>query len=309
MTVTESLDPAADAAPAPVPPAGPRKPWLAVLATLVAPGLGHLYAGRPLRGFVAWALAAAVGFAALATTLAVDSRAARLVAFAVGLAAPVAFLADAAWTARRADPAAPRRPFQRPAVYVAVGLMVLLAVNLVLLPLARTRWRAFSLPSGNMAPALLSGDYVMTARGVPQPRRGMVVTRLADEGFEAVNRLVGLPGDTLAMRDGVLYVNGRAETGRARARDDGWPEGFDGQRDHLVGDTAGFAPTSAEWGPLVVPDGHVFTLGDNRSGSLDSRHLGFIPFERLTGRVGWIYFSREPLTGELRWHRVGRAVR
>jgi signal peptidase I len=59
----------------------------------------------------------------------------------------------------------------------------------------------------------------------------------------------------------------------------------------------------------VVPDGHVFTMGDEREASLDSRHLGFIPRERLTGRARWIYFSRESLTGEVRWHRIGSEIR
>lgn len=298
-----------DAAPASAPPVGPRRAWLAALVTFVAPSVGHVYAGRPLRGLAAWAIALAVSVSGLALSMGADSRGGRLLGIGLMPLAALGLVADAAWTACRADPAAPRRPYQRPAVYLALALGVILVSDLFVLPAARSRWHAFTVASGSMAPTLLTGDWVMTARGVPDPRRGMVVTRMTDEGFEAVNRIVGLPGDTLRMRDGALFVNGRAETGRVRARDYGVSEDFDWQRAHLVGDTAGYAPSVATWGPLVVPDGHVFTMGDDRENSLDSRHLGFIPRERLTGRARWIYFSREPLTGEVRWHRIGSAIR
>lgn len=300
-----------DAAPASAsaPPVGPRRAWLAALVTLVAPGVGHTYAGRPRRGFVLWVLTATVSVAVLAATMAADSRAGRLALLALLPVPLLVLVADAAWSARRADPAAPRRRYQRPAVYVALALLMMLVGEFIQLPAARSRWRAFSVVSIAMEPTLLRGDYVMTARGVPDPRRGMLVTRMTDEGFEAINRIVGLPGDTLRMRDGILYVNDGAETGRARARDNGFTDGLDWQRAHLVGDTAGYAPTMAAWGPLVVPDGHVFTLGDERSQSLDSRFLGFTPRERLTGRVRWIYFSRESRTGDVRWNRIGQGIR
>jgi signal peptidase I len=295
------------------PPAGRRNPWSAAALTFVAPGVGHVYAGRPLRGIVAWALAFVFSLAMLVASMAADSPGARVLALALVPLGIVGLLADAAWTARRADPAAPRRRYQRKAVYAALIVASGLATQLVLLPFLLSYWRAFTLRSPNMAPTLLAGDYVMTERGTPPLRRGLVVTRMTNEGYESVNRIAAVPGDTVAMRRGRLWVNGREEpaAGRIAAIDDGWQAdgGFDWQRDHLAGDTAGYAPTAADGGPLVVPPGHVFALGDNRAGSLDSRHLGFIPVEGLTGRVDWIYFSREAITREIRWHRMGREVR
>lgn len=58
----------------------------------------------------------------------------------------------------------------------------------------------------------------------------------------------------------------------------------------------------------MVPDGAYFLLGDDRANSLDSRHRGFIATEALVGRPVWIYFSRDPDTGTIRWARVGRGV-
>jgi signal peptidase I len=294
-------------------PVGRRSPWIAAGITFIAAGVGHVYAGRPLRGLAAWVFAFAFGMAMLHGSMVADARWARLGALGLGVLALVMLLADAARTARRADPAAPRRPYQRKWVYAGLMVAVWLVTQLLVLPFARSHWTAFALQSGNMAPTLFRGDYVMSVRGQPPLQRGLVVTRMTDEGFESVNRIAGVPGDTLAMRGGQLWVNGQEQSGAGRiaARDDGWEEeaGFGWQRPYLARDTAGYAPTAADWGPLVVPPGHVFTLGDNRAGSLDSRHLGFIPVERLTGRVDWIYFSREAITGEVRWRRMGHEVR
>lgn len=147
-------------------------------------------------------------------------------------------------------------------------------------------------------------------------RRGAVATYRSEQGFEAVSRILGVAGDTVAMHDGVPTVNRVAQRGvrplrsihpvRAGAGD---PAEFAWQRAHLPGDTAGYAPTLRTWGPLVVPRGHVFMLGDNHEASLDSRYLGFIREDAVTGRAAWIYFSREPLTGEIYWNRVGRSIR
>lgn len=292
-------------------PIGRRRPWMAALMTFLAPGVGHVYAGHPLRGLAAWAVALCFAAAMLHAGMVADSRGGRLLALALLPLGLAGLLADAAWTARRADPLAPRRRYQRKAVYVTLALVVAVLSNVLVLPAFLSRWRAFSLPAENMSPALLPGDYVMTARTAFDARRGMVVTRMTDEGYEAITRVAGVAGDTLAMRGGRLWVNGRPESGvRVPATADGeWEKGFGWQRAHLAGDTAGYAPTSSDWGPLVVPPGHVFTLGDNRPMSLDSRYVGFIPLERLTGRVDWIYLSRDRASGAVRWIRMGREVR
>jgi signal peptidase I len=292
-------------------PAGRRRPWIAALLTFLAPPVGHVYAGRPLRGFVAWVLALGLGTAMLYACMTADSRGGRLLALGLLPLAWVGLMVDAAWTAHRADPRASRRRYQRKAVYAVLVIAGALAGEMLFLPAFQSRIRSFSLQSPTMEPGLLAGDYVMSARSPFQARRGMVVMRMTDEGYESVTRVAGVAGDTLEMRGGRLWVNGRAEpeAGRAAAIEDAWEEGFAWQLAHLAGDTAGYAPTSAEWGPLVVPPGHVFTMGDNRPVSLDSRHLGFIPLPRLTGRVAWIYFSRDPATGDIRWSRMGHEVR
>lgn len=184
--------------------------------------------------------------------------------------------------------------------------------------------------SGAMEPTLLRGDY-FTARRLPAGRaalRGEVVVHEypPDPSKRFVKRVVGLPGDTLAMRRGTLVVNGRpvaeayawhadaAERARptlAVATDD-----FLWQRDYLVVPrrtsgpaAAAYQPSRDDWGPLVVPPDSYFVLGDNRDQSLDSRYWGFVARARVVAEVRRVYFSRDPSSGRIRWSRFGRRLR
>jgi signal peptidase I len=78
------------------------------------------------------------------------------------------------------------------------------------------------------------------------------------------------------------------------------------QRAAIVGvaDTATYAPTFNDWGPLVTPRGHFFVLGDNRTDSVDSRMYGFISDTAITHTPRWVYFSWEAGRG-VRWSRIG----
>jgi signal peptidase I len=89
------------------------------------------------------------------------------------------------------------------------------------------------------------------------------------------------------------------------------------QRDHLVGsvDPAIYQPTRDNWGPLAIPEGYYFMLGDNRDFSLDSRYWGLIERWRIEGRAMFFYFSYNrdstepfPFIREIRWERIGNGI-
>lgn len=122
------------------------------------------------------------------------------------------------------------------------------------------------IPSASMAPTLQAGDHVLAEKSayrLSEPRRGELVVFEA-AGALNVKRVAGLAGDRVEIRDGVLHVDGepRREPYVAHRLNDG-----------------------DFFGPVRVPPGHVFVLGDNRQNSLDSRSLGPIPEERLVGEV------------------------
>jgi signal peptidase I len=132
-----------------------------------------------------------------------------------------------------------------------------------------------------------------------------------------VKRLVGLPGDTLAMLGRTLYLNGRPQdepyTRHSDPRDS-FSSSMMWQCDHSYrpGDCR---PTRDNWGPVIVPVGRYFMLGDNRGDSEDSRYWGFVERTAIKGRPLLIYFSFDPrlpralpwLTG-IRWERIGQRV-
>ena len=168
---------------------------------------------------------------------------------------------------------------------------------------------AFKIPSGSMEKTLLVGDFLLvnkmvygaevpfTGKHLPairEPQRGDVVVFQwpIDPSKNFVKRLVGVPGDTLMMRDGDLWVNGTLQDEKYVLHSDSLvdptADEFSWQKDYLLR-TAEAAevdhPSRNNWGPLVVPKDKYFVLGDNRDNSLDSRYFGPIPLKDVEGHV------------------------
>lgn len=179
----------------------------------------------------------------------------------------------------------------------------------------------FVIPSGSMENTLLIGDHLLVdritlsppTRWMPliryrEPRRGEIIVFIkpvassAGEYLYLVKRLIGVPGDRIHLRRGVVYVNGIAQPLASTANlsdafetpfldefpsvpptasgPDGTPEAWAvAFPDHLQGDD------------LVVPAGQYFMMGDHRHGSLDSRYWGFVPRENIVGRPLFNYWS------------------
>jgi signal peptidase I len=193
---------------------------------------------------------------------------------------------------------------------------------------------AFRIPTGSMENTLLVGDFLLVNKAafgaaVPgtgvhmpsysAPRHGDVVVFVPphDGGKNFVKRLVGLPGDTLAMLGKTLYLNGRPqEEPYTRHSDprDSFSSSMTWQCDYMSR-PRDCRPTRDSWGPVVVPAGRYFMLGDNRDGSEDSRYWGFVERTAIKGRPLLIYYSFDPrfpralpwLSG-IRWQRIGQRV-
>lgn len=216
---------------------------------------------------------------------------------------------------------------------------------------------AYRIPSGSMIPTLLVGDWLFVNKmaygphipftdarlpGYREPTRGDVVVFVspyqADEAARGndpeptlVKRLVGTGGDTLYMRAAQLYVNGVASNRPASAVDPARqvppqpdypdPESFGWQhRYEITGSRFGNPPAQPmhdNWGPIVVPPGHLFMMGDNRYDSKDSRYWGFVPRDNVRGRPTFVYYSYNaddsdrplPFITDIRWSRIGHWIR
>lgn len=202
-------------------------------------------------------------------------------------------------------------------------------------------FQPFWIPSGSMKSTLLIGDFLFVSKyaygysrhsfpfsAVPipgrilarQPERGdVIVFKHPRSGEDYVKRLIGLPGDRIQMRKGILYINGQAAPQRpdgvfiepidpganlackAYPRIDGevmclkerFIETLPGGREHIVlnadDNDKPFTDNTREF---VVPEGHYFFMGDNRDNSNDSRQgVGMVPFENLVGRADLIALS------------------
>jgi signal peptidase I len=189
---------------------------------------------------------------------------------------------------------------------------------LLLLGLIRTAVADYNpVPSGSMHPTILEGDVVLVNRlaydvklpltdvilvHLDEPQRGDIVTFSSPrDGTRLIKRLIGLPGDRIAMRDKRLFVNDAPVAydpiGIARESTAAGPGGTALRlREHLgphryeIQWLAG-ASTGADFGPVSIPAGNYLMLGDNRDNSADSRFIGLVPRERLIGRAERILVS------------------
>jgi signal peptidase I len=190
-----------------------------------------------------------------------------------------------------------------------LGPFLLFAGFLVVLRSVIIDWN--QVPTGSMSPTIAVGDHIIVDKRaydlrVPfthmplwrhsSPQRGDIVafTSPAD-GTLYVKRVVGLPGDTVALRDDVLVVNGEPALFAEHRSTDGRLDIQEriGGHQHLIrlSGAARSGVDSAGFGPLKVPPEAYLLMGDNRHESFDSRHFGFVDRDRILGRAVTVVFS------------------
>jgi signal peptidase I len=234
-------------------------------------------------------------------------------AFLIGALVVIAVTAiDAARTAASAGSSYRKHRYNRWYVYAGLFVVFAFVVQPAFLHWLKTHIvEAFRIASGPMEPTLKEGDYVFAVPTTEIRRGDVVVYGRGTQTF--LHRAIGLPLDTIEMRSGELLINGARysepyaepvrENENVQLAEAKW------QRRYLVqgSDTSLYRPTMKDWGPIVIPVGSYFVLGDNRGESWDSRALGFVPGNSIRARATTIYFSRDPDRG-IRWNRVGLGV-
>jgi signal peptidase I len=212
---------------------------------------------------------------------------------------------------------------------LAIGLFVMTFV-----------FQNFEIPSASMEKTLLIGDHVLVDRIALAPpakwapfvyyreiRRGDIIVFLKPNpetpDLYLVKRAIGIPGDHIHLRNGIVYLNGVAqdEPYAGKPVDDDNPEhAYIPYRDDFPSDLPGIeaqanANHAALWaldlpnhivdGDLVVPPGAVFAMGDNRTESLDGRFWGFVPRENIVGRPMFVYWSFETPADQINKQGIG----
>ena len=172
---------------------------------------------------------------------------------------------------RRQDREAAKKKLPLPLDFLLQVLVCLILVFGVIKPFVA---EPFYIPSGSMIPTLEVGDRVLVNKLVydfAQPKRGDIVVFKSEEfgGEDLIKRVVGLPGDKIELRHGKLFLNGKRQ-----------------DEPYVVNKPCVRAiPKTCSFGPVEVPPGHLFVMGDNRANSADSRFIGPIPKKTVVGEA------------------------
>jgi len=196
---------------------------------------------------------------------------------------------------------------------------------------------AFKIPSGSMIPTLAIGDHLLVNKFVygpripftdtrffqgAEPKRGDIIVFKYPENEDKnfIKRIIGVPGDKIEIRDGVLLIN------------DGPVLQHQIPADSIVREEGPFAAVAREFeeqlgpvthriqylmdqsgknfGPITVPAEKVFVMGDNRDNSQDSRVWGYVSYSKILGKALIIYWSWDGNDGRwLRWERIGSLIK
>jgi signal peptidase I len=287
----------------------PKRPprWLAVLVsalTINFAGAGLFLLRRSRRNWVLPALTVA-----LMATYALSALAAPRLVVPVLAAIALVWLVGVVVTFRA-----------RASEFVGWQKTLLLAAGLVLASqvVARTvkafAVETFQIPAASMVPTLLVGDHVVVTKAADRPARGDVVVFKYPLGpkTEYIKRVIGLPGETISIRQNQVLIDGQPLP--RRRLDEPCPV-TEGGSCQLWEEQAGGRTyriqhepdrPALDFGPHPIPPGHYFVIGDNRDNSNDSRVWGTVPAALIVGRGVVTLLSTSP-QGQ-RWGRVGKPV-
>ena len=292
-----------------------RKPWLAVLLSVAATGLGHIYCGRLVKGvtlfFVSFAFAPImVGAAqhAAATTMLVFMIVSLIGMFAVFVYAAI----DAGLLARRTHSHYSLKDYNRWYLYLIMIVVAAAYPTNMAQTIRNHVLQAFKVASASMAPGLLRGDRVFLNKAIyttRAPCRGDAVIFVYpnDRRLFYLKRIVALPGDSVEIKNNQLWINDMPLTQEAvpDAAPLHTPADNIGRTVMEINGAARYPinvppEKNADMPRLIVPNGHCFVLGDNRGASKDSRTFGPVPLADIKGRIAYIYWPAR------NWSRFGK---
>ncbi len=172
--------------------------------------------------------------------------------------------------------------------------------------------QAFKIPSSSMEPTLLVGDHILVNKFIygiripvlgwrffdfHKPKRGDVIVFIYPRNpkKDFIKRVIAVGGEKVYIKGTTVYVNDKPIKDPWGV----WRRGPNGER--------------SDFGPVVVPEGYLFVLGDNRDNSMDSRYWGFVPLRDVLGKAFIIYWSwngkAKDLVHKVRWSRIGKLIK
>lgn len=300
-----------------------RHIWIAVLLSLIMPGLGQIYCGKLARGLVftflnLLPLPVTIGLFAISTSSLLMPAVIAMILLA-GLIQLMAII-DSAFLANNAKEYV-LKDYNKPVVYVLLLALITTGSVGSAFYLREQLLEAFRVPVASNYPTILPGDRFIAnkiAYKSIDPKRGdlIVFANPEDRRQNYIKRVVAVAGETVEIRNGELYVNGqklpreklpqstlddiRIQVGEKPLEGDVYEEtnGSAKYKIFLAGPPHDRTP--GDFAKITVPKHHCFVLGDNRNLSQDSRHFGPVLLATIKGRADYLYF---PAKG---WSRFGK---
>ena len=214
----------------------------------------------------------------------------------------------------QAAPAAPPRKSTAREYFESIVIAVILALFIRTFVV-----QAFKIPTGSMENNLLIGDHLLVNKFVFGPtagaferallperpvRRGDVIVFKypQDRERDFIKRVIGLPGETLEVRNKKVYINGKP-------LDEPYVHFLEPPREGSAFAEVTSLDQRERFGPVPIPEGHYFMMGDNRDNSQDSRYWGLLSREDIKGRAVMIYWSYESETEDYQQTGIGAIVK
>ena len=267
-----------------------RRPIIALVLSLLTPGLGQLYNGQIKRAAIFYLVGLSV-ITILILTGMLSTFWGMIFCLAIGIGFLLFVMIDALYNASRLKEIQIRF-YNRWYIYLIIVLISSFVVN----PLIKSSipFKAYKMPAGSMEPTFFVGDHFIVNktfyRNNEPERKDIVVFRYpVDPKKDFIKRVIGLPGDKIEIQGRQVIVNDQPF-----------------EENYVFISHTGSSPTKpgvlGQFGPIIVPDRKFFVLGDNRDHSYDSRFWGFVDISDLKGKALYIYWAKDS-------GRIGKEIR
>jgi len=271
-----------------------RKKIIALLLSIITPGLGQIYNGQLKKGVIFYLAGFLLIFLLAMTGLQYQFYGA-IALVLIAICWRLFIISDALFVAIKIKERT-LRPYNKWFIYLLIAIFANVA-SLFTNDIVKTTVlgvKAYKIPSGTMEPSLLVGDHIVVNLKyfkTNRPQRGDVIVFKypLDPNKDFIKRVIGIGGDRIEIKEKKVYINGQLFSDPHAHYQEGNPSSpFIQFRDNL--------------GPIVVPKNALFVMGDNRDRSYDSRFWGFVNLADVKGRVMYIYWSKNK-------NRIGLEVR